>query len=246
MAIEGEKAAAFSAISLNLPPEETDLTNEIVAESRRLYARPLKDVEQVVNEQYIVKKPQQPAKSDKPAKEPRPEKPAEKGKPKAESKPAKPKEAVAVSADQRSIIVRALSRLALSSPDAKPKKEAEPKRTERPPRSESAAKAAKPSKPAQSSAAPTPKPRPAEVTDLLKADGEVTMFSRHSNSAEAAILPRTEAARPAPQPEAPQEEVPIQSESSVTPQSEDETAPKKRRRRRRRSKTKAGDASAGE
>ena len=245
MAIEGEKAAAFSAISLNLPPEETDLTNEIVAESRRLYAKPLKEVEGVVNEQYVVKKPQQPAKSDKPAKEPRSEKPVEKGKPKAESKPTKPKEAVAVSADQRSIIVRALSRLALSSPDAKPKKEAEPKRTERLPKAESVAKPAKPSKPAQPSTAPAPKPRPAEATDLLKADGEVTMFSRHSSSAEAAISPRAEAARPAPQPEAPQEEAPIQSESPI-PQAEDETAPKKRRRRRRRSKTKAGDASAGE
>ncbi|MGF7229513.1 MAG: type IV secretory system conjugative DNA transfer family protein [Candidatus Saccharibacteria bacterium] len=55
MAIEGEKAGAFSAISLNLPPLEADNTDFIIAESRRRYARDLATVEKVVNDQYLSK-----------------------------------------------------------------------------------------------------------------------------------------------------------------------------------------------
>lgn len=247
MAIEGEKAAAFSAISLNLPPEEADWTNAIVAESRLKYAKPVKEVAETVNEQYIVKKPSSAAKPEKLPKETKPEKSAEKGKPKAESKATKPKEAVVVSPDQRSIIVRALSRLALNSPEAK---EAKPKKAPvaaKPDKSVKPEAPTRTTKPVQQPKAPVPKPQPAEPTDLLKADGEVTMFSRSGGAQEAAVsLHQEQQQQSRPEPvvaiTVTEDAAPEAIEQSV---SEDD-APKKRRRRRRRSKAKSADAPASE
>lgn len=65
MAIEGEKAPAFSAISLNLPELTSDYTDFIVAHSRERYALHRSQVETLVNEQYLV-----PGKSPAPANQP--------------------------------------------------------------------------------------------------------------------------------------------------------------------------------
>ncbi len=61
MAIEGEKAPAFSAISLNLPELTSDYTDFIVAHSRERYALHRSQVETLVNEQYLVAGTKPPA-----------------------------------------------------------------------------------------------------------------------------------------------------------------------------------------
>jgi hypothetical protein len=60
MTIEGEKVPAFSAISLNLPPQQFDETANIVDRSRSQYAVSKEFVERYVNERYLldVKKPE--------------------------------------------------------------------------------------------------------------------------------------------------------------------------------------------
>ena len=52
MTIEGEKTPAFSAISLNLPPQQTDYSAAIVENSRARYASSKEYVERYVNERY--------------------------------------------------------------------------------------------------------------------------------------------------------------------------------------------------
>jgi len=52
--IEGEKIAAFSAISLNLPPEPQDYSAEIIARSRAQYAVSRDFVDRYVGERYLV------------------------------------------------------------------------------------------------------------------------------------------------------------------------------------------------
>jgi hypothetical protein len=52
MTIEGEKVAAFSAISLNLPPLQWDYSTEIINHSRAQYASSREYVERYVNERY--------------------------------------------------------------------------------------------------------------------------------------------------------------------------------------------------
>lgn len=49
MVISGEKAPAFSATTLKLPPEQIDNTPQIIEHSRRLYSRPRADVEAEIN-----------------------------------------------------------------------------------------------------------------------------------------------------------------------------------------------------
>lgn len=49
MVINGEKAPAFSATTLKLPPEQIDNTPQIIEHSRRLYSRPRADVEAEIN-----------------------------------------------------------------------------------------------------------------------------------------------------------------------------------------------------
>jgi hypothetical protein len=71
MTIEGEKVPAFSAVSLNLPVQEGDETDHIVAHSRALYASSREVVERYVGERYLdVGKPApQLPKEVKPAKQ---------------------------------------------------------------------------------------------------------------------------------------------------------------------------------
>lgn len=54
MAIGGEKAGAFSAISLNLPPLQESYVDYIIDHSRRHYAKTLAEVQDEVNSQYLV------------------------------------------------------------------------------------------------------------------------------------------------------------------------------------------------
>lgn len=49
MVINGEKAPAFSATTLKLPPEQIDNTQQIIENSRRLYSRSRSDVEAEIN-----------------------------------------------------------------------------------------------------------------------------------------------------------------------------------------------------
>jgi len=52
MTIEGEKTPAFSAISLNLPPQQTDYSTAIMENSRAKYASSKEYVERYVNSRY--------------------------------------------------------------------------------------------------------------------------------------------------------------------------------------------------
>lgn len=62
MTIEGEKVPAFSAVSLDLPPQQFDETAAIVARSRSQYATSRDYVERYVGERYLVQgvKPGEP------------------------------------------------------------------------------------------------------------------------------------------------------------------------------------------
>jgi hypothetical protein len=71
MTIEGEKVPAFSAVSLNLPPQNTDYTDMIVERSRAQYAVSRSFVERYVNERYSTHAP-----LPKPAPTQRPTQPA--------------------------------------------------------------------------------------------------------------------------------------------------------------------------
>jgi hypothetical protein len=48
MVIKGEKAPAFSATTLTLPPTQTDYTPQIVESTRRFYAKPRQEVEEMI------------------------------------------------------------------------------------------------------------------------------------------------------------------------------------------------------
>jgi hypothetical protein len=71
MTIEGEKVPGFSAISLNLPPQQTDYTAHIVENSRRAYGVSREFVDRYVNERYLATEKQADQKP-KPAEKPRP------------------------------------------------------------------------------------------------------------------------------------------------------------------------------
>ena len=58
--IDGEKIAAFSAISLNLPPDGPDYSESIIARSRAEYAVSRDFVDRYVGERYLITDPQQP------------------------------------------------------------------------------------------------------------------------------------------------------------------------------------------
>lgn len=57
MVINGEKAPAFSARTLNLPPPQTDLTANIIEHSRTLYSRSKSDIEQDINQRVHASNP---------------------------------------------------------------------------------------------------------------------------------------------------------------------------------------------
>lgn len=67
MVIKGEKAPAFSATTLTLPPEQIDNTGRIIENTRRLYSRLRSDVEVEINERVIPPQLQAQASKQAPA-----------------------------------------------------------------------------------------------------------------------------------------------------------------------------------
>lgn len=61
MTIEGEKVPGFSAISLNLPAQQTDYTAHIVENSRRTYGVSREFVDRYVSDRYLFNEPEKPA-----------------------------------------------------------------------------------------------------------------------------------------------------------------------------------------
>ena len=59
MVINGEKAPAFSATTLTLPPAQTDNTGRIIEHTRRLYSRDRADIEQEISRAINPPQPQQ-------------------------------------------------------------------------------------------------------------------------------------------------------------------------------------------
>lgn len=53
MVINGEKSPAFSARTLNLPPTQTDNTQQIILNTRELYGQPREAIEQSINERIM-------------------------------------------------------------------------------------------------------------------------------------------------------------------------------------------------
>jgi hypothetical protein len=71
MTVHGEKSAAFSGITLELPPVAVDNSSEIITSSRQLFGTPREHVEDNVRGQYtVVETFKQQPKSKKPAKLP--------------------------------------------------------------------------------------------------------------------------------------------------------------------------------
>lgn len=71
MVIQGEKAPAFSATTLNLPPAQVDNSAAIIEHSRQFYSRPRLEVEQAIN--AIIQPPETLKKPKKPAASPAPQ-----------------------------------------------------------------------------------------------------------------------------------------------------------------------------
>lgn len=69
MVINGEKAPAFSATTLTLPPAQIDNTGRIIEHTRRYYSRPRADVEQEISLAINPPKPQPQPKSEPLAKQ---------------------------------------------------------------------------------------------------------------------------------------------------------------------------------
>ncbi len=66
MVINGEKAPAFSATTLTLPPQQADNTSQIIENTRRIYSRPRAEIEREISElilppEHLQKKPQSQA-----------------------------------------------------------------------------------------------------------------------------------------------------------------------------------------
>jgi Type IV secretion-system coupling protein DNA-binding domain len=72
MTIEGEKVQAYSALTLELPPQPPDHSAEIIEQSRRLYAVGRSDIEVVMHERYTT-----PVKQDAPKPQTEPTKKAD-------------------------------------------------------------------------------------------------------------------------------------------------------------------------
>ena len=53
MVINGEKAPAFSARTLNLPPAQTDNTKLIIENTRAIYSQPREAIEQSINDRIL-------------------------------------------------------------------------------------------------------------------------------------------------------------------------------------------------
>lgn len=66
MVINGEKAPAFSARTLELPPEQIDNTALIIENTRRLYSRNRSEIEQEISEAIKVPQNLQPKAQQQP------------------------------------------------------------------------------------------------------------------------------------------------------------------------------------
>lgn len=263
MAIEGEKAQAFSAISLNLPPLGEDYIDYIVELSRKNYAKPLLEVQQTVNEQYNTAPTELkiPAAKSKAKKQPAKEKePA-----KIVVQPAVPATKPASRAANPAAFLQNLSRIALpalfkqatsaeqtvvaAQQATKPAKQAEsakPKATPIAQEQRSVTSAAatpikkEPARRQPPVATGEPQPLPAQES------GEVMVFSRHHDTmAEPQPLTLTQEAAPMP----PAVTAPDTNSAAVSgeeAEAGESAAPKKRRRRRRRSKAKPAEPASTE
>lgn len=70
MVIQGEKAPAFSATTLNLPPPQADNSSAIIANSRQQFSLPRAEVEQAIDD--LIKPPEQLKKAPKAPEQPAP------------------------------------------------------------------------------------------------------------------------------------------------------------------------------
>lgn len=96
MVIKGEKAPAFSATTLNLPPPQADNSAYIISQSRQQFSRARSDVEQSIKD--LVQPPEQLKKQPKPRSTPTP--PVEQAPTKPKTPPARPPAPVTNAAPQ--------------------------------------------------------------------------------------------------------------------------------------------------
>ncbi len=55
MTIDGEKAPAFSATTLNIPPSQQDFSHQIIEHSRKMYSRPKAEIEDLIRKTSMAK-----------------------------------------------------------------------------------------------------------------------------------------------------------------------------------------------
>jgi hypothetical protein len=130
MTIGGEKVAAFSAISLNLPPFTTDYSSQIIAHSRAQYTQSRDFIERYVAGRYLTE--DQPAKQPKQQPQqskPRPAQPAPPVSAPA-APPAVTSEPAATAASESNSPTTVLSHVALegATPPSTGQEEVKPKR----------------------------------------------------------------------------------------------------------------------
>lgn len=216
MAIEGEKAPAFSAISLQLPESTGDFTNLIVENSRTEYARPKSAVEQVVNEAYLASgggspNQQQRPKPQKQETQPKQQAPTPKKEVREKPRPVEAPQPKPSTHRGSADVLRRLSHIAIpellrsNHVQMRPAKE-----------------------PRAMIKSPTEEPMQEVVFTREGPATEVTLFSREDRVAPVEAKPVVSVSAPV--------QTPISQVTSPASLQEEssETAPKKKRRRRRR------------
>ncbi|HSX32770.1 MAG TPA: DUF87 domain-containing protein [Candidatus Saccharimonadales bacterium] len=226
MTVEGEKSPAFSGTTLELPPLQEDNTPYIIDHSRRLYARPLAEVEEIMHAAY-----------DTNATGPNANVPAaqEKSKtppPKAKAKPAPPTTPAPATPPAAS---------AAPAPTPAPQPTPTKPTLHVPTHLPMGGLVTLEDQPPMAAPILQPEPSVPLVTASVMEPDEVLIFHRDDDMSVAADNSRREQS-PAPKNESPQPVAP----SSPQPAAADseESAPKKRRRRRRKAKTAESQTSA--
>lgn len=173
MTIEGEKVPGFSAISLTLPPQQSDYTAHIVERSRKAYSVSREFVDRYVNERYLLDaKPvtaqRQPAPARRPAVAPAKAALAAAVEPTV-TKPAKPAEPVrpVVPAEPTTPGPAETDQPAATAEPAKPKR----KRTRR--RKKKAADG--PAEPAKAAPKPSPGSKEGELHEISADSGVINL-----------------------------------------------------------------------
>lgn len=245
MVIQGEKAPAFSATTLNLPPPRVDNSPAIIESSRQQFSRPRADVEAAINAiiqpPETLKKPKQPAQPQRPAMprqphvaSPQPQPRPTPSTPQRTAAPAPTPPQKPATSLVESLQASRANATARPLPIAKQAPSGKLQRLE-----------ALPDTPT-----PATTPQPTPVAQVIQKDGEVRVNLRQRSVAmpqpTRTVSAPAEPAIDAPQtaPEAPQAATtPPSAQAATTPNTAAETAPgpKKRRRRRRRKKP-AGDS----